>query len=118
MDTVSLVLLALMTGALVLLVAPRVFAFNRGRILRNVALWLLIFLGLALFYRHFGPGSANPVVPMPSAMKAMEKARRGADGPVVPAAPEDKGYGPGDKSGEGSDSIREQMPSVVMPPKD
>ncbi len=59
MDKVSIALSALVSVALVIMIAPRVLAANRGVALRNVALWVAIFLGLALFYRHFGPGAAG-----------------------------------------------------------
>lgn len=56
MDKVSLILSALVSVALVLMIAPGILARQRGKGLRNVALWIAIFLCLALFYRHFGPG--------------------------------------------------------------
>ncbi len=56
MDKVSLVLSGLLSLALVILIAPGILARNRGRVLRNIALWVAIFLGLALFYKHLGPG--------------------------------------------------------------
>lgn len=56
MDKVTLILSALVSLALVLMIAPGVLARQRGKGLRNVALWVAIFLCLALFYRHFGPG--------------------------------------------------------------
>ncbi len=55
MNTVSIVLTSLLTVTLVVLIAPSVLAMNRGRVLRNIALWLAIALGLALFYQTFGP---------------------------------------------------------------
>ncbi len=55
MDKFSLVLLALFMVALALMGVPGVWAMNRGKMLRNIALWLAIVVGLALIYRHFGP---------------------------------------------------------------
>ncbi len=55
MDNVSLILSGLLSLALVILIAPGILALNRGRVLHNIALWVAIFLGLALIYKHFGP---------------------------------------------------------------
>ena len=59
MSKTSLILSVLMTVALVVLIAPGIFAMNRGKTLRNIALWLAIFTGLALIYQNFGPGSTH-----------------------------------------------------------
>ena len=55
MDKLSLILSTVMLLLMVLFMAPNIFALNRGHILRNVALWLAIMLGIALCYRLFGP---------------------------------------------------------------
>jgi len=73
MSHTSMILSALITMALLLFVAPSIFAINRGRLLRNMALWLAIFLGLLLVYKNFGPGSTNPLFQQPEAMKGMNK---------------------------------------------
>ena len=39
--------------------------------MRNIALWLALFLGLALFYQNFGPNSAQPLFQLPDAMSGM-----------------------------------------------
>lgn len=59
MDKVTLILSALISVAFLLMIAPGVFAMNRGKILRNIALWVAIFLGLALAYQHVGPGQTK-----------------------------------------------------------
>ncbi len=56
MSTISIILSALMTLAIVIWIAPNILAMNRGKVLHNIALWLAIALGLALVYQNFGPG--------------------------------------------------------------
>lgn len=56
MDKTSLIMGTLMGLVMVLWIAPSVIAMNRGKVLRNVALWLGIILALGFFYRTFGPG--------------------------------------------------------------
>jgi hypothetical protein len=57
MDTTTQILSGLFGIAIVLLIAPRVLAVNQGNILRNMALWVAIFLGLAIAYKTVGPGA-------------------------------------------------------------
>lgn len=45
----------LFTVALAALIMPSVVTMNQGKMVRNIALWLAIFLGLAVVYRFFGP---------------------------------------------------------------
>ncbi len=73
MSHVSMILSGLMMMALVVFFAPNVFALNRGHVLRNVALWLAIFLGLAAFYQTFGPESAHPLFQLPASMSGMNR---------------------------------------------
>ncbi|MDD3029920.1 MAG: hypothetical protein PHS57_06555 [Alphaproteobacteria bacterium] len=73
MSHTSMILSSLLIVALLLFVAPNIFAINRGRILRNIALWLAIFLGLALIYKSFGPESAHPLFNAPAAFSDMKK---------------------------------------------
>jgi hypothetical protein len=80
MSSMSMILGALMAFAVLVYIAPSVFALNRGHVLRNVALWLAIFLGLALVYQNFGPGSPHPLFSTPDAMKDMRQE------PLAPAA--------------------------------
>lgn len=55
MDQTTQILSGLFGVAIVLIMAPSVFALNRGTILRNSALWIAIFLGLAIAYKLVGP---------------------------------------------------------------
>jgi hypothetical protein len=64
----SLVLSAVFMLAMVIVIAPNIFAINKGHILRNVAIWLAVFSALALFYKNFGPGSPHPLFNQPAAM--------------------------------------------------
>jgi len=56
MQNLGPALMALMLLVLVAFLAPNILALNRGKILRNIAIWLAIFLALALLYQNFGPG--------------------------------------------------------------
>jgi|GEM_PF-898079 hypothetical protein len=71
MSHTSMILTGLMMMALLVFVAPNIFALNRGHILRNIALWLAIFFGLSLIYQNFGPDSPHPLFQLPDAMKGM-----------------------------------------------
>jgi len=73
MSHTSMILTALMTMAMLVFIAPNIFALNRGHILRNVALWLAIFMGLAVIYQTFGPDSPHPLFQLPSAMSGMHR---------------------------------------------
>lgn len=55
MDNVTLILSSLLSIAMLILIAPNILRFNQGKILRNIALWLAIFCGLALAYQVIGP---------------------------------------------------------------
>lgn len=69
MSTVSILLSMLVTLVMVIFIAPNVMAINRGKVLRNIAIWLAIMVGLALVYQTFGPGSQNPMFSYPSSMQ-------------------------------------------------
>jgi hypothetical protein len=56
MNKFSMILSALLVLTLLVMIAPNILALNRGKMLRNIALWLAIILGLALVYQNFGPG--------------------------------------------------------------
>ena len=71
MSHISIILTGLMTMAMAVFFAPGILAMNHGNILRNIALWLAIFLGLALFYKNFGPESSRPLFHMPLSMVGM-----------------------------------------------
>lgn len=59
-NTTMIVSGIVMTG-MVLLIAPRVLAANKGVALRNIALWIGIFLLMALAYKTVGPGKDLPL---------------------------------------------------------
>jgi hypothetical protein len=69
MNNLSLILSAIFTLALVVIIAPNIMAMNRGKVLRNIAIWLAVFAGLGLFYQTFGPGSKNQMFSMPDALR-------------------------------------------------
>lgn len=73
MSHTSMILTGLMTLAMVIFFAPNIFALNRGHILRNIALWLAIFLGLALIYQTFGPDGKYPLFNTPNSMMGMRE---------------------------------------------
>jgi hypothetical protein len=73
MSHTTMILSALMGLAMVIFIAPNIFAMNRGHILRNIALWLAIFLGLAIFYENFGPDSDHPLFKTPDSMAGMNR---------------------------------------------
>ncbi len=72
MDQLNLWLGLLFSVTLAAIIMPSVIAMNHGRILRNVALWLGIFLALALIYKNFGPfGTVSATLP-PTVESAQE----------------------------------------------
>jgi len=73
MSHTSMILSGIMLMAMLVFIAPNIFALNRGHILRNIALWLAIFLGLILFYQNFGPESEHPLFHTPASMSGMSK---------------------------------------------
>jgi hypothetical protein len=91
MNKITLVLTALLLLAMVIVMAPNVIAMSRGKTLRNIALWLAIFLGLAIVYRTAGPGSPHPLFSLPQAMQAMHPAQNPAAGSANPGG---QGYTP------------------------
>jgi putative copper export protein len=56
MDNISLAISGLMMVAMIIWIAPNILRLNQGKILRNTALWVAIFLLLGLAYRVVGPG--------------------------------------------------------------
>lgn len=56
MDNPAMILSALMSAAILIMIAPNIIRMNKGRVLQNIALWVAIFLGLALAYQTLGPG--------------------------------------------------------------
>jgi hypothetical protein len=73
MNRTSLILTALMMISLTIFLAPGVLAMNRGKILQNIALWLAIFLGCAMIYKNFGPGSPHPLFGAAADIQSEEK---------------------------------------------
>jgi len=73
MPHLSMILSGLLMMAMVVVVAPSIFALNRGHILRNTAVWLAIFVVLALIYTNFGPDSPHPLFNMPASMAGMNR---------------------------------------------
>lgn len=84
MNRASLILTALMMITITIMFAPGIMALNRGKILQTIALWLAIFLGLALIYKNFGPDSPHPLFHLPDAMSGM---------PATPTVPVDQNRG-------------------------
>jgi hypothetical protein len=87
MNKVSLILTGLMTLTLVVFMAPNIIAMNHGKVLRNIALWLAVFLGLAIVYRTFGPGSHAQLFQMPPAFTRQNLAPMGTEKPEENTAP-------------------------------
>ncbi len=114
MTHTSLILTALMTIALLVVIAPKILAFNGGHILRNIAIWLAIFFGLALIYQNFGPESPHPMFQFPDSfqrgtlrvIQAPEKQQN------APAAKED------DKEGDAKDTTYDGNEKDFSPPKE
>lgn len=85
MNRASLILTALMMISITIMFAPGVMALNRGKVLQTIALWLAIFLGLALIYKNFGPDSPHPLFHLPAAMSGYQQ--------QTPNVPEDQNRG-------------------------
>jgi hypothetical protein len=74
---------------LVAIMAPNILALNRGKILRNIAIWLAIFAMLGLFYQYFvAPGHPGMAI-FPGASQQQE-----APSPAAVQNSGDKGYTP------------------------
>jgi hypothetical protein len=63
MDKVNLVLSFLATLAMLIVILPSAIRMNKGKMLRNTALWLLIAVLGALLYRTVGPGKHDHLIP-------------------------------------------------------
>jgi hypothetical protein len=61
MHNLGITLTALMLLGLVIFMAPNILALNRGKALRNIAIWLAVFVVLAFLYQNFGPGRGAPM---------------------------------------------------------
>jgi hypothetical protein len=72
MNKLSIALTALMLLGLVAFMAPNIFVLNRGKVLRNIALWLAIFAGLGLIYQTIYGGNG------PAGIERLMSMRRAA----------------------------------------
>ncbi|MDP9127820.1 MAG: hypothetical protein M3N08_06150 [Pseudomonadota bacterium] len=68
MNKTSMIMSAVMLLAFVVWMMPGIFAANRGNVLRNIALWLLVFTALGLVYQNFGPASHHPLFNLPPSL--------------------------------------------------
>jgi hypothetical protein len=91
MNTPSIVLSSLLGLALVLLIAPSVIAMNRGKTLRNIALWLAIVFALGLVYQNFGP-ERSPLSSLPATQNGDASDDQQMDQTATPI--EDQNYTP------------------------
>lgn len=73
MNRISLLLTAMMAVTFMIVMTPSIMAMNYGKILQRIALWLAIFLGLAILYKNFGPDSPHPFFQAPNVMSAGSK---------------------------------------------
>lgn len=80
MDKINLMLASLAIVAMAFIVAPSVIAMNRGKMLRNIAIWLAIFLALGLVYNNFGPGRRDDVVQLMEKSATVSEEQSGATG--------------------------------------
>ncbi|MGE3623628.1 MAG: hypothetical protein AB7H77_07150 [Bdellovibrionales bacterium] len=67
MQTVTIILSGILMLALLGIMAPGILALNRGRALRNIAIWLAIIAALGLYYYNFGPGKNAAMQGAPAA---------------------------------------------------
>jgi len=104
MDMVGQIISGLIGVAIVLMIAPRVLAANQGKILQNIAIWVGIFLILALVYQTYGPGklegqvTGNPTdstsLSRPSPSDSADKSDKADPLDNQPALNEDQGFMP------------------------
>lgn len=71
MNKLSLALTAIMLMGLVVFLAPNIFALNRGKVLRNIALWLAIFACLGLIYQLVYGNTPPPAMQKIMRMRGM-----------------------------------------------
>jgi len=74
MSTISVALTAIMLLALVAFMAPNIIALNRGKMLRNIAIWLAIFAGLGFVYQATHAGGSSIKIPGLGASSHQEEA--------------------------------------------
>lgn len=115
MSHISLILTGLMSLFLIVYFAPGIFALNRGNILRNIALWLAIFLGLTLVYKSFGPDSAHPLFGRPDVISDMGQNNAAEEDPSSKEDAEDSAQ----KTPDGSnDAGKDEDQGDFTPPKE
>ena len=69
MSNISIILTSIFFMVLLLYLAPSVISTNRGKLLQNIALWLLVFVFLGLIYKNFGPDSPSPMFHLPQGLQ-------------------------------------------------
>ena len=70
MPDISIVIISVVFSMLLLVyLAPGVLAANRGKLMQNIALWLLVFIVLGFIYKNFGPESSSPMFTLPEGMR-------------------------------------------------
>jgi len=72
MDTTYQIIAGVISVGIVLMIAPRVFAMNSGKVLKNIALWVGVFLLVAVAYKTVGPGKDAPLVQQEAQISAPE----------------------------------------------
>lgn len=97
-DKVSLILSAVLGVALVILIAPGILALNRGKTLRNIALWLAIAVGLTLVYRVTHPEAVQTSADGEESLPGAAPEAKGPETESEPAPPpspsDEQGYTP------------------------
>jgi hypothetical protein len=92
MNKLSIALTAIFLLGLAAFMAPNIFALNRGKALRNIALWLAIFAGLGLLYQVIygdkGPAGIERIMSMRRAMRASPE----ENAPPPPASNKNGGH--------------------------
>lgn len=95
MDMTGQILSGLFALAIVIMIAPRILHVNRGKTLQNIALWVAIFLGLAVAYKIIGPGKDALAPAMEqSADRQTDTTMPGESEPETPALREEDGFSP------------------------
>lgn len=56
MSKAHIIFSCLISITLLVMITPSILSLNHGKVLRNTAAWLAIFLTLGFIYKNFGPG--------------------------------------------------------------
>ena len=59
---ITLIVSVFISLVFIVMMAPQVLAMNRGKVLRNIAIWLAVFAVLGFVYKVFGPESEHPLI--------------------------------------------------------